>query len=365
MKKIFIFWFLNFLACCPAIHAQTAKSDLCSFLRKIESNAATNFRAINKGMIDSVNDHFSSTVYMSDQQFSSTHLILAGSRHCYIEKTDSTSIYNAVIPITQDEEAAARKKTEELKNKIVNCLSNYTIKSYLKRLTPAYQNITSEDIVAKYEFRKKNPAAGKSPAFVLWLTDFRGFGGDDYHDYTMYLSANGTDIRKTINKNVSPVGVKNKNEKKELTFTQQLLELLDYSKDGFKAVKGNVNKELTEKYKITGNTYYKTSYSLEGAIEKYIEVFASPHRPTIFKAYFGKDLTMSGGDDLFNKLYKELKPGFANGFVIKKDFQNYEGDLYTTVRVQRDNDDSHYIELTLLYADNMLETTIEVYITIK
>ena len=141
-------------------------------------------------------------------------------------------------------------------------------------------------------------------------------------------------------------------------------QLLDYAKDGFKTVKGNVNKELTEKHKILNNTYYKTNYLLEGTIENYVEEDGSSWSLS-FKASFAKDLSFYESDKLFKNLSQQLKLGFATGFIIKEYFDSKDGDTYKTVRVQRNDDKTHYIELAFIDGDSPAGDYSEVYITVK
>ena len=147
----------------------------------------------------------------------------------------------------------------------------------------------------------------------------------------------------------------------EPQLAKQLLQLLDYAKDGFKSIKGEPDKVLNEKFE-TSNRYFKTSFKLEEATSSTIHVFYST---VSFNAYFGKNLTKTGGKELFNYLSQVIKGGFADGFTITKSFGTADGDYYDHLTVKRDNDKFHSITLTFVDGDIDENDPIRVYITVE
>jgi hypothetical protein len=121
---------------------------------------------------------------------------------------------------------------------------------------------------------------------------------------------------------------------------KQLLELLDQAKDGFKAIKGESNEAMNGKNKYSGAKYFKTSIALKEAVENYIEETSSTIK---FKADFGKNLTKTGGKELFKDLSKKIKEGVWDDFEIKE----YSGYIFGDyLQIRRKNDYTHTILLT-------------------
>ena len=140
--------------------------------------------------------------------------------------------------------------------------------------------------------------------------------------------------------------------------TKQLLELLDHSKDGFNAIKGEANAALNEKNKYSGAKYFKTSVTLKDAVENYIE---EKYSKITFRADFGEKLTEAGGKELFKKLSKAINEGSWDGFEVKE----YSGYIYGDfVQIRRNNDHKHSILLTIDDGEYH-ETAPKVYITVE
>jgi hypothetical protein len=139
---------------------------------------------------------------------------------------------------------------------------------------------------------------------------------------------------------------------------KQLLELLDYAKDRFKTIKGEPNEALNEKKKYSGAKYFKTSIALKEAVENYIEETSSTIK---FKADFGKNLTKTGGKELFKDLSKKIKEGAWDDFEIKE----YSGYIFGDyLQVRRKNDYTHTILLTFDDGEYNESSPI-VYITVE
>ena len=144
----------------------------------------------------------------------------------------------------------------------------------------------------------------------------------------------------------------------EPQLAKQLLQLLDYAKDGFKAIKGEANTALNEKNNYSGAKYFKTSVALKDAVENYIE---EKYSKMTFRADFGEKLTQAGGKELFKKLSKAIKEGSWDGFEVKE----YSGYIYGDfVRVRRNNDYTHSILLTFDDGEYN-ESDPKVYITVE
>jgi hypothetical protein len=158
-------------------------------------------------------------------------------------------------------------------------------------------------------------------------------------------------------KNLSAISDR-KSSANQTNLAKQLLELLDYAKDGFKAIKGEPNEAMKEKNKYSGAKYFKTSVALKEAVENYIEETNSKIK---FKADFGKNLTINGGKELFKELSKKIKEGAWNDFEIKE----YSGYIFGDfLKIRRKNDYTHTILLTFDDGEYN-ETTPKVYITVE
>ncbi len=139
---------------------------------------------------------------------------------------------------------------------------------------------------------------------------------------------------------------------------KQLLELLDYAKDRFKTIKGELNEAMNVKNKYSGAMYFKTSIALKEAVENYIEETNSTIK---FKADFGKNLTKTGGKELFKDLSKKIKEGAWDDFEIKE----YSGYIFGDyLQVRRKNDHTHSILLTFDDGEHNESSPI-VYITVE
>jgi len=153
---------------------------------------------------------------------------------------------------------------------------------------------------------------------------------------------------------------------------KQLMELLDYAKDGFKAIRDQ--KIKTEKKKeqqlyaekdeliankireVTSITNkYKSSYSLENAKENsIIETFPNETNQEFseieFVAMYGSNLTKERGEDLYDKLTAHIKQELP-GWVLKefKD-EHYNGGYSKTLFIKRDNNyQKHTMTLDILF----------------
>lgn len=152
---------------------------------------------------------------------------------------------------------------------------------------------------------------------------------------------------------------------------KQLIELLDYAKDGFKAIKGqkiktekNKSDELyAEEGKLIADkirevtsiiNYYKSSYSLENAKENnIIETFPNETNRDIstieFVAMYGSSLTKDRGEDIYDKLAAHIKQELP-GWVIKEFKDEHSNGGYSKhIFIKRDNNyQKHTITLDIL-----------------
>jgi hypothetical protein len=138
---------------------------------------------------------------------------------------------------------------------------------------------------------------------------------------------------------------------------KQLLELLDHSKNGFKAIRGEKTdtKKYTDPWTTSVTNYYKTTYLLDGTIENKIEELYRNEKymenpDTKFIALFAKELTKAEGENLFNRVSTQLKQEFASGFTPKEFKDDYSGGGYHKMLwLMKSDDKKHYISLEITF----------------
>lgn len=158
---------------------------------------------------------------------------------------------------------------------------------------------------------------------------------------------------------------------------EQLLELLDYSKDRFDGIGVERAKTVKEKNSVTGDTslilYYKPEFTLEGAKEVLIKVTLPNYKIedvlTIeFIATFGVDLSMSEAEDIYNNLSTLIKKDFTRDFETNENKWDLSktGHVYTkTLYVKSKNDPEHSFTLYLspgLYQGGKYLTTVKIIV---
>jgi len=156
---------------------------------------------------------------------------------------------------------------------------------------------------------------------------------------------------------------------------EQLLELLDYSKDGFDGISVERVKTVNEKNSVTGDTslilYYKPEFTLEGAKEVLIKVTLPNYKIedvlTIqFIATFGFDLSMSEAENIYNNLSTLIKNDFTRDFETNENKWDLSktGHVYAkTLTVKSKNDKEHSFTLYLspgLFQGGKYLTTVEI-----
>jgi hypothetical protein len=147
----------------------------------------------------------------------------------------------------------------------------------------------------------------------------------------------------------------NKDAINQNELVKQLIELLQYSKDGFKKIKGGKLKTEINKSSTVGEStdYYSTSYSLTGAVNNDLEEmhdeFSDPAEPDIvFKASYGKSLSKTDGENQYDKLLAIIKAAFTTGYNVKEKNNDLgNGSYYKKLEVVPKNDENHYIQLGL------------------
>lgn len=159
---------------------------------------------------------------------------------------------------------------------------------------------------------------------------------------------------------------------------EQLLSLLDYSKDGFNGISVERSKTVKEKNSISEDTslmlYYKPEFTLEGAKEVIIKVTLPNYKNkddlTIeFIATFGVDLSMSEAENVYSNLATLIKNEFTSDFETNENKWDLSktGDVYAkTLFVKPKNDTKHGFSLFLspgMYQGNKYLTTVE--LTVK
>jgi len=158
---------------------------------------------------------------------------------------------------------------------------------------------------------------------------------------------------------------------------EQLLELLDYSKDRFDGIGVEKSKTVMEKDDISGDTslilYYKPDYTLEGAKETFIKVTLPNYKikdvlNIEFIATYGVDLSMSEAEYIYNNLSTLIKKDFTSGFETNENKWDLSktGDIYTKVLyVKPKTDTEHGFTLYLspgLFQEGKYLTTVEIKI---
>jgi hypothetical protein len=280
--------------------------------------------------------------------------------------------------------AEAYKKIEVLKKQLSSCLPDYLVE---ERVGDGGLDATLL-MMARYEFTTKEQEWDDPKIFLQFQQ------GDHDDENSIFLLIQGNECTaitdeapiETVKPVVTPPSSSNQS-----TFAKQLLELLDYSKDGFSAIRGEKTK--TEKKKELSPTvdsnldvifkevtaiinYYKTSYSLEGAKENSIkETFPNENRmnysETEFKAVYNKDLSKTQGEELYNILLEQLKKDFTEGFKIEDYFvEPLPGNYSRSVKIKRNDDKTHSIELNLWFVSGLGDKTLipdnaSVEITVK
>jgi hypothetical protein len=140
---------------------------------------------------------------------------------------------------------------------------------------------------------------------------------------------------------------------------KQLLELLDYTKEEFKSIKGEIintkksESDFADRVEITNN--YKTNYSLEGSIENTIEELYVNEKYMVnpnlkFIALYGKDLSKQGGEDLYAKLLSRAKAQLNDGYEFKEDINDIGSGFYIkTMEIKPVGDRKHIISLIITF----------------
>ncbi len=346
MKKLSIFCFFIFLGCYSTMHAQPAKEGLCSILKKLESNAYNNFKNTT-----AVTDPNAKLRYSQR-----SNVEFPGFKDPAVVRTASTTEYFTLMNSFKSE-TAARQKTEEVKNKMAKCLSSYTLKkNTTDKLSPP-----SSKLLVKYEFSRKKKPGVPSPKFIIQLEDFLG-----NKEYFLSFNVVGTgkneplENYETVEWPIFPDEGFNETNKKSVPskLAKQLLELLDYAKDGFKSIRAEKTdtKKYTDPWTTSVTNHYKTNYTLDGALKNKIEELYPNEKymetpDCSFVALFSEDLTKAKGEDLYNKLSTQIKQEFAGDFETKeyKD-ERSGGGYFKFMSVKRKDDKKHYITIDISYS---------------
>ena len=228
-------------------------------------------------------------------------------------------------------EAEGAKKLEVIKNQVSNCLTNYE----LVKLTDDGGLDPEMHMLTKFEFRSKDPEKKELKIFLQFEQ-----GNYDDKNYIFLLFEGNTYVKENDKWVKTSEAVKNNQSNNQTQFAKQLLELLAYSKDGFKTIRGEKIKTAKEENEYSGNTsiinYYKPKYSMEDAREISIkETFSDQAHKNIskteFSALYGDNLSMSEAENIYNNLSTLIKKEFTNDFETNEnrwDLSN-TGDIYT------------------------------------
>jgi len=351
MKKLFILFGIIFLSLCIAAQKTTVKNNasatLCDALSKIRSHIISDFEKINMQDTKVFYNQNKKEIGMGSQ----TTIQIPGAIHCYIVKpsfigsTDYYAFFGTFSTITE-----AVNKIEPIKKQLVTCFNGFTMQNNPK----IYSSKVSNPV--NYIFTEKRTDNISPHHLSLYI--YKTFdSAKNAFDFSTFLVIDGPTSIDVFSGIFDTTGTKK--EPKDIPqpkLAKQLLELLDYTKDGFKSIKREKNK--TERkfnfpiYSI--ENYYKTGYSLEGSQENSIkETFPNEkymENPNLlFTATYGKGMTKTEGENLYTKLMTQIKQGFASGFEIREEKTDRYNDYIKTMRVTGDNDKKHYILLNLFF----------------
>ena len=300
---------------------QPSKYDFCSMLRKILFNAVYNF---------TYNSNFIKEELFKNEKGNDigygykTDLIMPGALGSFI---GTRPLHYFSVMEEFNSEIAARAGMEKIKNKLAACLVNYKVET--KKATDDYSHLAENPfadiaILLNYEFTSKEQTGQLSPKVILQIERFSD-------RYCINLTVLGTGSQTIPRK---PETIVQPKETTQSKLAKQLLELLDYSKDGFEAIKGEEIKKLQswEKLKTSKDSFtidelvvdtdfypssksrnekFKTTFLPEGAIKSEIRYYPDD-KSTKFIAsasysYVFAELTFQ---KLFGKMKKELGDGF-------------------------------------------------------
>jgi hypothetical protein len=245
----------------------------------------------------------------------------------------------------------ANKKIELLKKQISGCLPNYLVE---ERVGDGGLDATLH-MMTRYEFFTQGQE-WNSPKIFL---QFEQGEYDDENCIFLLIQGNNckliTDepVIETVKPVVTPPSPN------QSIFGKQVLKLLDYSKDGFHAIRGEKVKTLKEVDDNSGDTslihYYQPKFTLEGTKEIMIKVtfpnYNDKNVSTVeFNALFGEDLSMPEAENIFSHFATLIKNEFTGDFEINENKWDLSpaGDIYMkSIYVKPKNDEQHSFSLFL------------------
>jgi hypothetical protein len=305
----------------PAIKnvpGQTSSPAVCGVVVKILENRANDFRNIYTGtsaheIFDINRKAVPAVDGLGNEKGYNTKLKFQGAKASFVssvEKNDKISYRYIAYYGAYESENAAVRKSEEVKKQLSGCLSVYQVE---KRPKSAGDVFDSRILLEKYEFSVKD-AEKERPKIVL-LLEYGNFTSE----YFVFLLIEGNSFMNmdeiTANEPATPG--------RQSSLANQLNQLLDYAKDGFKAIRDEEMKQpetsLTN-YTIDKKIYrrFKTGFLPEGAEKSEIRNYPDDKSTKFIASYDYVLWPESPFRELFTKMKKEL----GSDFIVEVDEQS-------------------------------------------
>jgi hypothetical protein len=323
MKKLFILLSYFFISLSIAAQKTPVKNNpnnnFCNALLKVIAQAPGQFEKLKTGGYlaflnpstgSLVGDGWVASINFPDAFLSNINPVENG-----------PNTYNVYLGNYQSE-ADARKEAGIIKNKLSACLPGFTIEDR------AYMENNFHGFPINFYFIEKKK--GSSPQQIVNL-----YLGKDSSIHSIHLRIFGSDVNGTVLQAIMAKPVTADSRDVQTKFAKQMQQLLDYSKDGFKAIKGEEvkMKEATTLADLADHTFdqriywkFKTGFLPEATYKSEIRYYPDD-KSTKFIAsasytYIFPELT-------FQKLFEKMKKELSDGFDYKADEESIKEKNYS------------------------------------
>ncbi len=350
--------------------------NICDMFKKLESCAANNFM---------YNTYYrkEDSIINKDGNIAGygyeTDLNISGTQYSYIsaEEIGDFSKANRYYKVGIENfrsELTAKEAFENIKSMLSTCLVNYKTLN-IPLYSDGYDkskllNLFSDfRILDNYQFTQNKQAGKPSSIFLLKLEKDKMEDNKDLFTITLTVTAKG---KVDTPKNDSFLNFENIISEITEQFlaptniSKKLLELLDYSKEGFKAITGE---EIAEEKKIYDMFHsehiFKTDYKLPGAIKTRIkDKFNYLAHEISYVSTLLADSDEAIATALFNDLSKKIKEGLGNQFTYENQSPGYEK-MIKRLYIKSNEYKGRSISLIFADADSGSANKKDVYIKVE